>query len=75
MQTYSTAYIAAIADERAMLRAMQERGEYDAASDAPGFLANCEATLRRGFSGELADSLRGARDFWRGQCAKLSAAA
>lgn len=71
-QTYSAAYVEAIADERAMLRAMIARGEYDAPRDAPAFLANCESTLARGFCGPLADSLRGARDFWRGQVAKLA---
>lgn len=69
-QTVSAAYVEAITDERQMLRGMEARGEYNGAEDAKAFLSNCEATLRRGFSGEVRENLRGARDFWRGQLAK-----
>lgn len=72
--SYSQAYLSAISDERRLLRDMQARGEYVPSTDAPAFLKNCESTLARGYCGAMAESLKGARDFWRGQCAKLERA-
>lgn len=64
----SSAYLMGIRDERALLRDMQARGEYDARRDSRAMLATIESTLAEGFSGEMADYMRGGRDFWRNQC-------
>jgi hypothetical protein len=66
MKTVSAAYLMGIRDERQLLSEAKARGELDA-----GFmreiLANIESTLRQGFSSEMADYMRGGRDFWRNQ--------
>ena len=70
--TVTASYLLGIRDERALLREMVARGD-DLAREAPAMLASIEATLARGFSGETAEYMRGGRDFWRNQCAKLQA--
>jgi len=72
--TVTQAYLLGIRDERAVLREMQARGEYDPAIDAPAMLASIEQTRARGFSGDMAEYMRGGLDFWRGQVAKLETA-
>jgi hypothetical protein len=68
----SQAYLLGIQDERALLRDLQSRGEYDAHLDAPAMLA-AERTLARGFAGAMAEYMRGSRDFWRNQVNLLKA--
>jgi hypothetical protein len=66
MTTVTAAYVMGIVDERQMLNAEKAKGPIDA-SFARDMLANIEATLRQGFSGEMAEYMRGGRDFWRNQ--------
>ena len=72
--TVTQAYLLGIRDERALMREMQARGEYDPAIDAPAMLASVQRTKARGFSGDMAEYMRGGIDFWRGQVAKLKRA-
>jgi hypothetical protein len=66
-QTVSQAYLMGIHDERELLQ--QERDEF--ARDPLGFasemLASAQLTLAQGFSGEMAEYMRGSRDFWANQ--------
>lgn len=66
MKPVSAAYLLGIRDERQLLNAEKAKGE-DLAILARDMLANIEATLREGFGGEMAQYMRGGRDFWRNQ--------
>lgn len=66
-KTVSQAYLMGLSDERGLLRDMVKRGE-NLATEAPAMLASVESTLARGFSGDMAEYMRGSRDFWRHQC-------
>lgn len=67
MKTVSQAYLLGVRDERQMLNAEKTKGEQDLPQLARDMLANIESTLRQGFSGEMAEYMRGGRDFWRHQ--------
>lgn len=67
-QSVSQSYLQAIRDERQLLREMQARGDYEARRDAPAMLDTIKRTMAQGFSGDMADYMRGSRDFWRNQC-------
>lgn len=64
MKTVSQAYLLGICDERQILNAEKAKRE-DLTQLARDMLANIERTLRQGFSGEMAEYMRGGRDFWR----------
>jgi hypothetical protein len=68
MAILSQAYFMGIRDERALMREMQARGEYEPKRDAPAMLDTIQRTLAQGYAGEMADYMRGGRDFWRNQC-------
>ena len=70
MKTVSAAYLLGIRDERQLLNEAKARGELDRGF-AREILANIEATLRQGFSGEMAQYMRGGRDFWRNQIKRM----
>lgn len=70
-QTVSEAYLLGVKDERALLNESKARGEFDLAM-AQGMLATIEACLKRGFSADMGDYMRGGRDFWRLQVKKLT---
>lgn len=70
--TISQSYLLAIRDERALLNAMIARGEYEPAKDAPAILANIREIMAQGFSGDMAEYMRGSRDFWIGQVSRIA---
>ena len=72
MQTVSSTYLDALLDERKILRQAIADGE-DLATLSRDMLANVEATLARGWSGPMLDSMRAGRDFWRHQVKKYPA--
>lgn len=67
MKTVSESYLMGIREGREYLKRFTPNLQ-----DARDVLANIESTLRWGFSGggEVADMLRGERDFWRNQIKK-----
>jgi hypothetical protein len=67
MKTVSHAYLLGLRDERQLLKAEQAKGLQCLAGFAREILTNIESTLRQGFSGEMAEYMRGGRDFWRQQ--------
>lgn len=71
-QTVTAAYLMGIKDERELLQ--QERDEFT--NDPLGFsrdmLASARLTLNQGFSGDMAEYMRGSRDFWSNQVRKYS---
>jgi hypothetical protein len=71
VETITAEYLAGIIDSRQLLNAAKSRGEYGP-EFAAAALASTEATLGRGAWGrEVADHLRGGRDFWRGQVSRF----
>lgn len=71
MKTITAEYLAGIIDGRQLLNEAKARGEYNR-EFAAGALASTEATLSRGgWAAEIADHLRGERDFWRGQVSRF----
>lgn len=72
MKTVSQAYLDALIDERALLNRLKAEGGLDLHS-ARGILANCKATRARGWTGEIAESMRASADFWRLQVKKMEA--
>ena len=72
MQTVSSTYLDALLDERKILRQAIADGE-NLATLSRDMLANAEATLARGWSQPMLDSMRGSRDFWRLQVKKYPA--
>lgn len=71
-QTVSQSYLDGIADERAILRQAIADGETDLAALARDMLDNINRTIARGWSGEMAEYMRGSRDFWRNQVKKYA---
>jgi hypothetical protein len=71
MTTVSSTYLDALRDERDILNRAKADGEC-MATLARDMLANCEATLARGWSGPMLDYMRGGRDFWRNQARKYA---
>ena len=71
-KTVTDTYLMAITDERAVLKQAIADGETDLAQLARDMLANIEATYARGWSGEMAEYMRGSRDFWRNQAKKYA---
>lgn len=69
-QTVTQAYLLGIRDEREMLKSAIRHGERDLQRLSREMLANIELTRAQGFSGEMADYMRGGRDFWRNQLKK-----
>lgn len=65
MQTVTDSYLMGIREGREYLKRYNPT-----ADEAREVLANIESTLRRGFGSEVAEMLRGERDFWRNQLAK-----
>ena len=63
MQTITHAYILGIKEGRALLTATPDLDR----TEIRDILDNITSTLKRGFSGDVADMLRGERDFWRNQ--------
>ena len=71
MPTVSSSYLDALRDERDILNRAEADGEC-LATLARNMLANCEATLARGWSGHMLDYMRARRDFWRNQARKYA---
>lgn len=65
------AYLMALTDERAILRQAIQDGEH-IPQLARDMLANCKATMARGWSGDMAHYMRGSVDFWANQVKKWS---
>jgi len=68
----SEAYLLGIKEGRDNLRWLKSQGEevdYDRMIE---LLENIKAVLRMGFPDEMADFLRGERDFWKNQIKKAS---
>lgn len=74
MKTVHQSYLMALTDERAILKQAIADGE-DIATLARDMLANCNATLRKGWSGDMLQYMRGTRDFWALQASKYGCAA
>lgn len=70
MQTVTSSYLDGIRDERDLLRQCIADGEPDLAALARDMLDNIERTIEQGWSGPMADYMRGSRDFWRNQIKK-----
>lgn len=71
-QTVSQSYLDGIRDERAILRQAIADGETDLAALARDMLDNINRTIAQGWSGEMAEYMRGSRDFWRNQVKKYA---
>lgn len=71
-QTVSQSYLDGIRDERAVLRQAIADGETDLAALARDMLDNISRTIAQGWSGEMAEYMRGSRDFWRNQVKKYA---
>lgn len=71
-QTVTQSYLSGMADERAILRQAIADGETDLAGLARDMLDNIDRTIARGWSGEMAEYMRGSRDFWRHQVKKYA---
>ena len=65
-RTVSEAYLMGIRDERRLYKILQAEGA-DMRVEARSLLTNIKATLAEGFSGEMAEYMRGSRDFWANQ--------
>lgn len=72
IQTVSQSYLDGIQDERAILRQAIADGETDLAGFARDMLDNINRTIAQGWSGEMAEYMRGSRDFWRNQAKKYA---
>lgn len=72
MQTVSQAYCMGISEGRALLRQFERDGIADLET-ARRALANCDECLAMGFSGDMRDTLKGERDFWRNQVKRMMA--
>lgn len=68
-QVVHEAYLMALSDERSILRQAVADGE-DIGKLARDMLESCNATMARGWSGDMADYVRGSRDFWANQVRK-----
>lgn len=71
MQQVSQSYLLGIREGRATLRSLEAQGIKVDRAQALQVLANVKECLAMGFSGELRDHMRGERDFWARQCARL----
>jgi len=63
MKPISQAYIMGIKEGRALLTAEPSFSR----SEILDIIDNLTSTLKRGFAGDVADMLRGERDFWKNQ--------
>jgi hypothetical protein len=63
MKPITQAYIMGIKEGRALLTACPGLDRVEILD----ILDNITSTLKRGFSGDVADMLRGERDFWKNQ--------
>ena len=63
MKNPTQAYIMGIKEGRALLTATPSLDRVDIMD----IIDNLTSTLKRGFSGDVADMLRGERDFWKNQ--------
>lgn len=63
MKPVSQAYILGIKEGRALLTATPDLDR----ADILDIIDNLTSTIKRGFSGDVADMLRGERDFWKNQ--------
>jgi hypothetical protein len=71
-QTVTHAYLLGIREARSMYRQLQaDCGRVDL-TIARAMLDNACQCLAMGFSGDVADSIKGERDFWRGQVKRLA---
>lgn len=70
MDKVSQAYLMGIRDEREILEAEIAAGETDLPKLAEDMLASVKRTLAQGFAGEMAQYMRGSRDFWANQVKK-----
>jgi hypothetical protein len=64
MQTVSHAYCIGITEGRAFWRQLEKEGRANLET-AREALATSEQCLAMGFGGDIRDSIRGERDFWR----------
>ena len=71
-KTVSSTYLMALTNGRAVLKQAIADGETDLAQLARDMLANIETTYARGWSGEMAEYMRGSRDFWLNQVNKYA---
>lgn len=69
MKEVSSSYIMALTDERAILKEAIAAGA-NIAELARDMLASIERTRAMGWSGEMADYMRGSVDFWTNQVKK-----
>lgn len=68
-KTVTGAYVMGVRDEREFFNSLAPS---ERIADAKLYLDNIERTLGEGFSGEMAEYMRGGRDFWRNQIRKHS---
>lgn len=71
-QTVSSAYLMGITDERQLLNSDAEEFAKDPLAYSRDMLTGVKRTLARGFSGDMAEYVRGSRDFWSNQVRKYS---
>lgn len=69
MKEVSSSYIMALTDERAILKEAIAAG-VNIADLARDMLASIERTRAMGWSGDMADYMRGSVDFWTNQAKK-----
>lgn len=69
-KTVTQAYLLGIRDEREMLNHCIRHGDTDLLTLSREMLENIDLTRKQGFSGEMAEYMRGGRDFWRNQLKK-----
>lgn len=69
-KTVSQAYLLGIREGRSLLRQFERDGIADIET-AKRALANSRECLALGFSGEARDAIKGERDFWANQVARL----
>jgi hypothetical protein len=73
-QTVTHAYLLGIREARAMHRQLQADCGCVDVTIARAMLDNACQCLAMGFSGDIAESIKGERDFWQGQVKRLMAA-
>ncbi len=72
MEEVTQAYLVGISEGRTLLTSMGGKASRE---DILGILENLRLTLAQGFSGDIRDSLRGERDFWKNQLELAKSAA
>lgn len=71
-KTVSEAYLMGIRDERELLQQDADEFARDPLAFSKAMLASVRLTLNQGYSGDMAEYMRGSRDFWANQVRKFS---